>query len=95
MKAKLLFGSALTCAAFGMAGCGGGDGGSAAAGGSALPGTPAATSTADTVPPTAVASVDTFFDYQKTLGASETIEPLALQQKLPPIDDTKEPTPIF
>ena len=95
MSTKILLGSALACAALGLAGCGGGSGGSAAVDAGASPGTPAATSAPDTVPPSAVASTDSFLAYQQTLGASDTIEPLTLQQKLPPIDDTKEPTPIF
>ena len=93
MRTRNLLGSALACAALGLTGCGGGSGGSVAA--EASSGTPAATSAPDTVPPSAVASTDSFLAYQKTLGASDTIEPLALQQQLPPIDDTKEPTPIL
>lgn len=95
METNLLFGSGLTCAALGLAGCGGGDGGGAATNAGSAPGTPVATSAPDAVPPSAVASIDIFLAYQKTLGASDAIEPLTLQQKLPPIDDTKEPTPIL
>lgn len=95
MKTKIIFGSALACAALGLTGCGGGSGSSAATDAGAAPGTQAATSAPDTVPPSAVASTDSFLEYQKTLGASDTIEPLTLQQMLPPIDDTKEPKPIL
>lgn len=85
---------ALVCTVLGLTACGGGDGGGVATDAGASPGTPAAASVPDTVPPSAVASIDTFFEYQKTLVASDTIEPSTLQQKLPPIDDKTEPTLI-
>ncbi len=49
---------------------------------------------AETVPVSALTSTETFVNYQKALTESDTIEPLTLQQLLPPIDDTAEPFSI-
>lgn len=95
MRTNILLGSAFACVALGLTGCGGGSSGSTSADASASPGTSAATSGDGAVPPSAVASIDSFLAYQQTLGTSDTIEPLTLQQRLPPIDDTKEPTPVL
>jgi hypothetical protein len=48
----------------------------------------------DVVPPSAVTSTQSFVDFQKGLQVDDTIEPLQLQQLLPPKDDTIEPFAI-
>ncbi len=48
----------------------------------------------ETVPASALSTWQTFIDYQQKLNVSDSIEPLKLQQLLPPIDDTIEPVPI-
>lgn len=48
----------------------------------------------DVVPPSAVTSTQSFVDFQKGLQVDDTIEPLQLQQSLPPKDDTIEPFAI-
>ena len=73
--------------ALGLSACGGGGGGND----SASTSTPTAT---DSVPVSALASTDSFVQYQQQLQPSNTIEPLSLQQLLPPLSDTTEPTPI-
>jgi hypothetical protein len=78
-----LMGSVL---ALGLAACGGGS--SDASAGSSL-------ATPDTVPPGAVSSTQSFVDYLNGQSpANDTIEPLTLQQMLPPTSDTTEPTPL-
>lgn len=69
-----------------LAGCGGGS--------NDAPATATAPAAAGEVPATALDSWQTFLDYQRSLGASDTVEPNTLQQKLPPVDDTIEPTPL-
>lgn len=79
--------AAVASLAFGLGACGGG-GGSSDSSPSASP------ATADSVPVSALTSTATFVDYQTKLEPSNTIEPLSLQQQLPPLSDTTEPTPI-
>lgn len=74
--------------ALGLAACGGGGGTPAAP-----ESTPPAADTT-TVPPSANASVQSFLDFQAGLKPTDIIEPLKLQQQLPPISDTTEPIPI-
>ncbi len=69
----------------GLAACGGGGGDSGAA---------AQPAAIDSVPDSALTSSTSFVDFQKGLAASDTIEPLTLQQLLPPTDDTIEPFSI-
>lgn len=84
MKSSHILEAALAASiALVLGGCGGGADSSTAA-----------SADADSVPPTAAASTQSFVEYQMGLQASDTIEPLKLQQLLPPIDDTAEPTPI-
>ena len=71
--------------ALGLSACGGGDSDSVSTS------TPTGT---DSVPVSALASTDSFVQYQQQLQPSNTIEPLSLQQLLPPLSDTTEPTPI-
>jgi hypothetical protein len=80
---NVLTGCALS---LGLAACGGGSSDSSA--GSSL-------ATPDTVPPGAVSSTQSFVDYLNGQSpANDTIEPLTLQQMLPPTSDTTEPTPL-
>jgi hypothetical protein len=80
---NVLTGCALS---LGLAACGGGSGDAST--GSSL-GAP------DTVPPGAVSSTQSFVDYLNgQSSANDTIEPLTLQQMLPPTSDTTEPTPL-
>ena len=73
----------------GLVACGGGSSGGD---------TPGAIATApeDSVPSNALTSALSFIEYQKALAAqmNDTVEPLTLQQQLPPADDTAEPIPI-
>ncbi len=68
-------------AAFALSGCGGGGGDAS------MP----AAATADSVPASAAASTQSFTDYAKGLKPADVVEPLKLQQLLPPISDTTEP----
>lgn len=76
----------MVCAVLALSACGGG---SEVAEVQAAP--PA---TADAVPDLAMASSQSFVDFQKGLAASDTIEPLSLQKLLPPLSDTAEPITI-
>lgn len=49
---------------------------------------------AEPVPAAAMASSESFVVYQQSLAVDDTIEPKALQDLLPPLDDTAEPTPL-
>ena len=73
--------------ALGLSACGGG-------GGDADEPRPSSSAADDVVPASALSSWQTFLDYQKSLHVDDTIEPLKLQQLLPPTDDTIEPLPI-
>lgn len=92
MKLSHTLGGAITASlALGLAACGGGGG----SGSDAAAAAPAAADVAtESVPSTAVSTLDAFLAYQKTLQPADTIEPLTLQQQLPPISDTTEPTPL-
>ncbi len=70
------------CAALGLSGCGGSGGGNDVA-------TPAAV--ADTVPASANDSAQSFTEYAKNQKPTDVVEPLKLQQQLPPVSDTTEP----
>ena len=78
--------------ALGLAACGGGGGHSS----DAVTAPAAADPATQSVPPSAVNSTASFLDYQMSLQGqvSDTIEPLTLQQMLPPLDDTAEPTSL-
>lgn len=79
-------GASALVAAFALVGCGGG---------SSSSGPPlAVAATADSVPPSAAASVQGLVDYQKSLGASETTEAIQVQGFLAPTDETSEPFAI-
>ena len=83
MKTSLFVtGAGCLSAAIVLTACGGGSGDTSSSSG------------ADAIPPSAVTSTQSFIDYQKGLQADDTIEPLQLQQLLPPKDDTIEPFSI-
>ena len=84
MKPTYIFNVLTGCAlAVGLAACGGGSDNASSL---AAP---------DTVPPDAVSSTQSFVDYLNGQSpADDTIEPLTLQQMLPPTSDTTEPTPL-
>lgn len=68
------------CVALGLSGCGGGASDAV---------TPAAA--ADTVPASANDSAQSFTEYAKNQKPTDVVEPLKLQQQLPPVSDTTEP----
>jgi hypothetical protein len=79
----------VTALGLSLGACGGGSsGGDTPGAGAAAP--------EDSVPPNALTSALSFIEYQKSLAAqtNDTVEPLTLQQQLPPADDTAEPIPI-
>ena len=78
----------LACVA--LAACGGSDSPAGPSGNAAPPGG----ATAADVPEAALGSAQAFIDYQRSLQSEDTVEPLRLQQQLPPLDDTAEPTPL-
>ena len=65
-----------------LAGCGGG---------SSEVGTPPTAAAPEAVPPTASASVQALFDFQRGLAASDGAEPLTTSGLLLPVSDTTEP----
>ena len=71
----------------GLAGCGGGDGGTA-------PASTATSSSGDEVPAAASESVSGLVGWASTLPASETTQPLLTDQFNPQVDDTAQPMPI-
>lgn len=84
---KKVGGAALVLfAAFALAGCGGSDDDD-----STDAPEPAE---AGVVPASAFASVQSFFDFQKSLAATENAEALRLSDLAAPLDDTAEPMPI-
>ena len=85
MKSTFLFAVSGSVLVLGLSGCGGGGGGNGTG----------PSSEVDAVPPNAVSSTQSFVDYlNRQTPANDTVEPLTLQQQLPPIDDTIEPTPL-
>ena len=90
MKMPILYWLTAGAAALALAACGGGGGGGDA--GSSGPVSP---TSSGAIPASAVSSTQAFVDYlQRQSPADDTIEPLTLQQLLPPKDDTAEPTPL-
>ena len=86
--------AAIGCCGFLLAACGGGGSGDLgtppnAGGGSTGP--TASTGSTSGVPSSALAGVDAFIAYVRTLAADETSEPLALPDVAAPKSDTLEP----
>lgn len=72
-------------ATLGLGACGGGD---------ASP-TPPADASAQSAPATALSNALAVIEARKGQQGQDIIDPLTLQQQLPPPDDTIEPTPII
>ena len=78
----------LAVAVLALAACGGGGGG-----GEAAPETPAP-APSNRVPSSASASTNAFVQYSSTLAASESAEPLEVDQFTPPTSETEEPQTV-
>jgi len=78
-----VIGTPVLLAVVALAGCGGGS--------SREMETPPAAAAPEAVPPTASASVQALFDFQRSLAASDGAEPLTTSGLLLPVSDTTEP----
>lgn len=84
MTAALALGATLALGA-----CGGGSDAPAVQGGPAV-----TASDAGSVPASAMASPEALVSFQQSLAVDDRIEPLSLQQLLPPLSDTTEPVSV-